>query len=218
VFLGLFFGLSLLSYLMLCLILPAIPQAQEKTNEERLITVYLFKGGVHTDFLVPVVTPIEDWSSLFPYSNNRIVDTTFRWIRIGFGDKAFLTQCPTWGDLTFSMAIKAMSGGNGAAIRAYYEYEIPRDRTTARLSLTLKQYKRLCAYIKKSLMIHDGKPIVLSSLEGTTFDYDRYYAAYGSYSLAHTCNTWINDGLKESGQKACYWTALAEGLFYQYGR
>jgi len=218
VLLCVFFGLSLFSYLFLCFILPAIPVAREKTKEDRLVTVYLFKGGVHTDFLVPVVTRIEDWSSHFPYANNRIVDTTFRWIRIGFGDKAFFTQCPTWGDLTFSMAIKAMTGGNGAAIHAYYEYEIPMDKPTARLSLTLNQYERLCTYIKNSLVFRDGKPILLSSLEGTTFDYDRYYAAYGTYSLASTCNTWINDGLKASGQKACYWSALAGGLFYQYGR
>lgn len=215
---SIFLGLTLFSYLFLCFVLAAIPVAKEKTNDERCVTVYLFKGGVHTDFMLPVNTPTEDWSHHFPYSNNKVVDTTFRWIRIGFGDKAFFLTCPTWGDLTFSKAAKAMTGLNGAAIHAYYEYELPADKPTARLSLTKNQYERLCTYIKNTVIFRDGKPVLLKSTEGTTYDYDRYYDARGTYSLISSCNTWVNEGLKASGQTACYWTAFAGGLFYQYGK
>lgn len=94
---GIIIGLTVFCYLFLCFVLAAIPVAKEKTNDERCITVYLFKGGVHTDFMVPVHTPTEDWSQHFPYSNNKVVDTTFRWIRIGFGDKAFFSHLPDLG-------------------------------------------------------------------------------------------------------------------------
>ena len=43
-----------------------------------------------------------------------------------------------------------------------------------------------------------------------------FYDAKQTYSLLLTCNTWINNGLKASGQKACLWTPDAGGIFYQY--
>jgi len=43
-----------------------------------------------------------------------------------------------------------------------------------------------------------------------------FYEAKGSYSPIKTCNTWVNNGLKQSGIKASYWTLLDYGLLHKY--
>ena len=45
-----------------------------------------------------------------------------------------------------------------------------------------------------------------------------FYRANGSYSPIKTCNTWVNDGFKESGLKASYWTLFDFGLLNKYSK
>ena len=55
-------------------------------------------------------------------------------------------------------------------------------------------------------------------MPGVVTGNDAYYAANGRYSLFFTCNSWVNAGLKACQQKACYLTAFAGRIFYQYGK
>ncbi|MCF8220661.1 MAG: DUF2459 domain-containing protein [Cryomorphaceae bacterium] len=216
---GTFLGLIILSYFALCVILALIPVEKELTKAPKTVTIYFMQSGVHTDFILPVHHKIQQWDALFPYENNNVYDTTFHWIGIGMGDKRFFLTTPTFNDLTFSTAFRGAFGLSGAAIHANYHYEIPHDRPVIRLKITENQYNRLCRYIKQTLRFNKGKPILLESkVEGTTFDYDRYYDAKGTYSVVNTCNSWINEGLKVGGQRGCYWTAFAGGIFFQYGK
>jgi len=216
---GLLIGLIIMSYFVLCITLALIPVKKEHTIEDKVVSIYVMQSGVHTDFILPVHHKVQLWDELFPYENNKVYDTTFHWIGIGMGDKRFFLTTPTFKDLTFTTAFRGAFGLNGAAIHAYYHYEIPHDRPIIHLKITEEQYKRLCRYIKRTLRFKNGQSILLTSkVEGTTFDYDRYYDAKGSYSVVNTCNSWINEGLKESGQRGCYWTAFAGGIFYQYGK
>ena len=41
---------------------------------------------------------------------------------------------------------------------------------------------------------------------------DAFYEAKGSYSLFYTCNSWVNENLKEVGLKACRWTLFCDPL------
>lgn len=212
-------GLIVVSFFLLCVFLALIPVEKEKTTEPKLVSIYFMQSGVHTDFILPVHHKIQNWDALFPYENNKVYDTTFHWIGLGMGDKRFFLTTPSFSDLTLSTAFRGAFGLSGAAIHAYYHYEIPIDRPTIKLKITENQYRRLCSYIKRTIRFKKRKPILLESkVEGTTFDYDRYYDAKGAYSVLNTCNSWVNEGLKSAGQRGCYWTAFAGGIFYQYGK
>ena len=214
-----FIGLIILSFFTLCVLLALIPVEKEITKDPKTVTIYFMQSGVHTDFIVPVHNNVQRWDDLFPYENNKVYDTTFHWIGIGMGDKRFFLTTPTFDDLTFETAFKGAFGLSGAALHAYYHYEIPTDRPVIKLKITEKQYKRLCTHIKNTIKWRNNKPILLTSkVKGTTFDYDRYYDAKGAYSVVNTCNSWVNKGLKAAGQRGCYWTAFAGGIFYQYGK
>lgn len=211
--------LFLFGYIALCVGLPLISIEEKETLEKKNIEVYLIKSGPHMDFLVPVHHTLHNWELEFPYQNNKIVDTTFEWIAIGWGDKDFYLNTPTWGDLTVSTATNAAIGLGSGGIHATYYYDIPEEKPIIRLKMTPLQYQQFCKYVRGNLQMKNHKTIPLhSKVEGVTGDYDRYYDAKGSFSIMHTCNTWVNNGLKASGQRACYWTGLAEGIFYQYGK
>lgn len=47
---------------------------------------------------------------------------------------------------------------------------------------------------------------------------DAFYEAKGKYSLFKTCNTWTNNALKASEQRACVWTIFQSGIFYQLNK
>ena len=212
-------GLIVVSFFLLCVFLALIPVEKEKTEEPKLVSIYFMQSGVHTDIIVPVHHKVQNWDALFPYENNKVYDTTFHWIGIGMGDKRFFLTTPSFNDLTLSTAFRGAFGLNGAAIHAYYHYEIPIDRPTIKLKITENQYRKLCRDIKRTIRFKNSKPVLLeSTVEGTTFDYDRYYDAKGAYSVLNTCNSWVNEGLKSAGQRGCYWTAFAGGIFFQYGK
>jgi uncharacterized protein (TIGR02117 family) len=214
------FVFGLVCYSFFAIVSALIPVTEERVLNEDLTTyeVYLLKSGPHTDYLVRVKTDVHDWSSDFPYSNNTNPDTTLEWLAIGWGDKNFYMNTPTWADLTLSTAVAAATGLGTAGIHASYYFNVPTDRPIIRLQLTRNQYVRLCDYVSRSLVADEnGERIMLQPLlAGVNFEFDRYYDAHGRYSMIHTCNTWINNGLKASGQRACLWTGFAEGIFYQY--
>ena len=215
------FVFGLLCYVIFAIVSAVIPVSAEQVladNQPRY-EVYLLMSGPHTDFLVKVKTDVHDWSIDFPYDNNANPDSSLSWLAIGWGDTNFYMNTPTWADLTVSTAVAAATGLGTAGIHASYYYFLPTDRPLIQLSFTRNQYQRLCNYIDRSLIADEnGNRVMLQPLlAGVNFDHDRYYDAHGRYSMIHTCNTWINNGLKSSGQKACLWTGFAEGLFYQYG-
>ncbi len=40
----------------------------------------------------------------------------------------------------------------------------------------------------------------------------------GNIVYLKTCNTWTNNALKASEQRACAWTIFANGIFYQLNK
>jgi len=180
-------------------------------------TVFLMKSGIHMDFLLPICNELKDWQEEFPISNTRSKDSTYKKIAIGWGSKDFYMNTPTWDDLTIKIFLISNFGLGSSAIHVkYYTDTLPKDSKIVSLKLSDNQYKKLVKYIENSLkrsgttkssFILPKNPKVLSKN-------DAYYDAKQNYSLLFTCNSWINNGLKASGQKACLWTPYSQGIFY----
>lgn len=191
-----------------------------KNEDGKKVVVYLMQSGVHTDFLVPVKNEIIDWSEVFPRKNTKLNDTNTRLVAIGWGDKNFYMNTPEWSDLTVKTAVYCMTGLGTAAIHATYYYEVPNDKPTIKLYLSVKQYKRLIKYIKKTLIFSNTDVAIYIKPKNpkVVTDNDAYYEANMRYNVFHTCNTWVNNGLKASHKRACLWTPTSSGIFYQYGK
>ncbi len=180
------------------------------------VPIYIKTNGVHTDIVVPVRNQQMDWSNEVKYANTILKDSSMQWLAMGWGDKGFYLETPTWGDLTFKVAFKAAFGLGTTAIHATFYKQLTEDSSCKKMVITRKQYDQLCSYILNSFQKDSSghvQPIRTTANYGNA---DAFYEANGSYSLFHTCNTWANNGLKASGQKCCLWTPFDTGIFLKY--
>ena len=209
---------SVLIYIAFAFIFSRI--AVNKQYEKNAIhTVYLMKSGIHIDFLLPICDEFKDWRKEFPIANTRSKDSTYNKIAIGWGSKDFYMSTPTWDDLTLKIFLISNFGLGSSAIQVkYYTDTLPKDSQITPLKLSGNQYKNLIKYIETSLKRSqsNNSSFILPKNPKVLTENNSYYDAKQTYSLLLTCNTWINNGLKASGQKACLWTPYAGGIFYQY--
>ena len=210
------FGIIVL-YLAAALILSRIPVAKTDPAAPADVIVYLHTNGVHTDIVLPVKSPQLDWSQTLLYANLPSQDSTLRYIGFGWGDKGFYLDTPTWADLKFSTAFVAAFWLGSAAMHTTYFRSMTPGPQTVELHLSHAEYTRLIAYIQQSFTLDAAGGV--QHISGHSYGRDdAFYEAHRVYSFLYTCNTWTNNALKASGQKACLWTPSDKGIFHIYGR
>lgn len=188
----------------------------EEQNAKDEVTIYIKTNGVHTDIVVPVRNEQKDWSKEVKFENTTSKDTTYQYLGMGWGDKGFYLETPTWADLKASVAFKAATGLSTTAIHATYFNTITEDSTCKKILISKEQYGRLINYIDNSFQKdRNGHSINIKTNANYGAD-DAFYEANGSYSMLHTCNTWANNALKTCGQKCCFWTPFDTGIFLNY--
>lgn len=192
------------------------PINAESTSQNKVIQLYILSNGVHTDLVMPVHSEWHNWETEFPYSNTLSRDTSFNYIGVGWGDKGFYLNTPTWGDLTAKVAFNAMFGLSTTAIHATFHDTLETGENCKAIYLTEPQYHKLIEYIQQSLQYSTTQKTVFIKTDAVYGKNDAFYEAKGSYHLFHTCNTWTNSALKVAGQKACLWTPFQSGILNQY--
>lgn len=214
-----FFLLSVIAFLGVYLLL-AFGLAKitifEEVAKKPETPVYLLTNGVHTDIVMPVKTDLIDWSEEFPYENTTGKDSQMNFLAVGWGDKGFYLQTPTWADLKFSVAFKAAFSLSTSAIHTTYYKAMTEGEDCVKMLMSKDQYARLIAYIQESLLTDENGEYIFIPTDQVYGKADAFYDARGSYNMAHTCNTWTNNALKASGQRAAFWTPFDSGIFAQY--
>ena len=188
----------------------------KELNAKEEIEIYILTNGVHTDLVVPIKSELYDWSNEIKFENTISKDTAFNYLAMGWGDKGFYLETPEWKDLKASVAFKAAFALGNTAIHATFYKNMKISDRCKKIIISKQQYQRLIDYITNSLQKdNDGHfiNIITNAVYGKN---DAFYEANGSYSMLHTCNTWANNGLKESGQKCCLWTPFDTGIFLKY--
>jgi uncharacterized protein (TIGR02117 family) len=187
---------------------------EASTSED--VTMYILTNGVHTDLVMPLRNEQMDWSKEVKFENTVSKDTLAEFLAVGWGDKGFYLNTPTWGDLTFSVAFKAATGLSSTAIHATFYQSLKEGNDCVKLKISKAQYARLIEYVQNSLQKDENGHIIPIKTKANYSKTDAFYEAEGSYSMLHTCNTWANNGLKSCGQKAALWTPFDSGIFGQY--
>jgi uncharacterized protein (TIGR02117 family) len=191
---------------------------QAEGQQKPEVAIYIKTNGVHTDLVVPVRTAERDWNKLIPYSNTRDKDGNSTYVGIGWGDRGFYLETPTWNDLKASTAFKAAFGLSRSAIHATFYNMLEEDQHCVRIDISREQYGRLIKYIDATLETDSAGLPTLIPTDAVYGGADAFYEAKGRYNIFRTCNTWTNRGLKVSGQKAAIWAPFDWGIFYQYRR
>jgi uncharacterized protein (TIGR02117 family) len=205
-----------LLYILAVTVLSLIAVDKKDDGMVEDVNIYILTNGDHTDIVVPLKNEVIDWGRSVPLKNTINNDTTAHFLAFGWGDKGFYLNTPTWAQLKFSVAFVAATGlGTAAMHTTFYQGVLPSEHCK-RITVSKNEYAALVTYIKNSFQTDASGNFICIKTTAHYDNNDAFYEAKGHYSIFYTCNTWANSALKAAGQKACLWTPVDKGIFFQY--
>lgn len=204
----------LLLYLGSAYVLSHSPHTVERDpNAVRNVAIYLISNGVHTDIAMPMTHRVFDWRQLNPPHDTPIKPQAQpQYIAIGWGDRDFYINTPTWADLTFSTAFYAITGLGQSAIRVSHHFqEMKENENIVKIMISEHEYRQLVQQIQSHFKRHENGT-VQRIRHNSGNNNETFYESHGRYHLFQTCNTWTNTQLKASGLPAVKWTPFAQPL------
>lgn len=200
--------LLVLSYGLLAMLLTFIPLSREMPACEKREAIYVSSNGVHLYFILP--------RSFFEeaFLEKLNPPAGYSLIYVGWGERDFYRQTPTWSDLEWEVALKAGLWPTASAMHLhYYRRVLPKWK---KVKICPEQQEALQQFIQDSFEEKEGG---FRSLEAQGYGpQDYFYEAKGSYTALYTCNTWVNQGLKAADIRACLWTPFDFGVLYHLDR
>jgi uncharacterized protein (TIGR02117 family) len=199
-----------------CLLILLIPWiVHQKRNSfddshiaEKTIIIYVVDNGLHTSIAVPLENKIIKWDTVIrlDYFSN---DVDFQYLEFGWGDKEFYINTPTWGDLDFWTAIKALFWPTPSVMKVDGAYSFRESDHVASIHISDEKYIALTKFILNSFDLKENKePLFVAP------GYDQhsaFFKANGKYHLFNTSNTWTAKGLREINIKTPF-IATSKGI------
>ena len=214
-YIGLFL-LALIIYGLLVSLLSFIPVNNNPiSTDEPKVAIFILSNGVHTDIVVPVKNDTFDWSKQIQFEHTIAKDSTAKYLAIGWGDRGFYLETPTWADLKGSTALKAATGLSSSALHTTFYKSMKEDAYCKKIQISTLEYQKLVVFINDSFETKSGSTIKIET-DAVYGKNDIFYEAKGSYSLFYTCNSWANQALKAANQKAALHTLTDTGIFRHY--
>ena len=175
-----------------------------QATEPDSVEIFVTSNGVHTDIIVPVVTPFIDWRTKFPLHHFGKVDSSYAYLGFGWGDRRFYMETPEWKDLKPGVALSSALWPTRTAMHVeYIRKRLQPNRYQRPILITPEQYKRLIIYIDKSFQQPEGRYLHIS---GSGYAHnDTFYEANGKFYLLKNCNNWVNQGLRRMDVKTSLW-------------
>lgn len=170
------------------------------------IEIMIGTNGLHTEIVLPLVTPERDWRRDLPASDVAASSQPYTHVAVSWGEREVFLNTPTWADLRPGTALKAMTGGDALLHVAHYVRPAP-GIDNRPLRLNRAQYRRLVARIERALP-PPGQRVTYPGYG----DWDVFYDSPGRYDWRNTCNQWTGDTLAAAGVRIGRWTPFAGGL------
>ena len=202
-------------YFLAALILVAIPANRNWEEAKEGVTIFVRTNGVHTWILVPKVTPEMDWRPLVPGGHLR--DKGWdrgNYVALGYGNRTFYLETPTWGDLTMRNAFLAAFGRGRSLMHADHDHDPKPSEDQRPIMLSREEYRRLVDFARASFQRDaEGRtiPLIGRGYGGS----DMFYEAVGPYSAVYTCNSWTGAALRHAGVKTGVWTPLSQSIMWR---
>lgn len=205
-----------LLYLLGALLLGAIPaNAGWEPAGKDGVTIFVRTNGVHTWIVMPKVTAEMDWRPFAPPEHLR--DPRYGHgdhVAIGYGNREFYLNTPTWADLTPGIALSAAAGLGPGLVHVDHAHDPQPTDWQRPLRISRDQYRRLARSIRGSFRLDgQGRPIPL--LGRGYRDWDMFYEAEGGYDMFRTCNEWTGRQLRAAGIRTGLWTPFSQSIMWR---
>ena len=126
-----------------------------------------------------------------------VIPDSVKYVSYGWGSEIFYKNVPTWDDVTFKIAFEALFTKPNSVMNVTHYYNKHDDHWIP-VKVSKKQLNKLKININKEFKnrsLHEG-----------------LNEAKSNYNIFHTCNTWANKVLKNSGIKTCMWTPFSKDI------
>ena len=203
-----------LLYFAAALVGALVPANREWREPEQGVTIFIRTNGVHTWVMVPKVTSVMDWRRITPAEH--LKDPRYGrgdYVAIGFGNREFYLNTPTWGDLSLKRAAAAAVGGGPSLMHVDHAWRPLEDDLQKPIRLRADEFQRLTRYLIESFDLSGGRshPVPGSGYGPS----DAFYEAVRSYDAARTCNEWTGEALRAAGVRTGIWTPLEPSIMWR---
>lgn len=192
-----------------------IPTNSDFRADPNGVEIAVVHNGLHTDVILPLKTPQSDWWECFSADDFSCDASVYRFASMGWGNRAFYLETPTWSDVRMTTVAKALAGIGDSVLHVDLFYDLPPASESCRhIRISTAHYTRLVERVRDTLTLRsDGRACVIPN--AAYHDSDAFYEATGHYSLLRTCNVWTSDVLRAAGVRVGWWTPFAGGVFSQ---
>lgn len=194
-------------YLIVSLLLTSVTIDRKMPNGVSDKSIFLSTNGVHLNIIIPKHN-ID--ALLLSGIKHEKPDS---YLSFGWGEEHFYLNTPTWKDVTFVNAFRALFLKSSTLIHVTRYTSKHPDWIEIKINET--ELNQLNSYILKSFETGEHGMKIRLGHQGYSLT-DDFYKAKGNYSCFKTCNSWVNRGFKESGLKSCLWTPFDFGLLDKY--
>jgi uncharacterized protein (TIGR02117 family) len=177
------------------------------------ITIYVRSNEIHSDLVLPVGmgSTGRNWHQIFPPSDFRHDVSDDEFVAIGWGNREFFVDTPTWQEFRLATALRGLFTPSESILHVEY-VPVPMAETYHPIRISSREYQRLCDFIDETIA-KEGDTAVTATTK-THGASDRFYRSRGSYHLFNTCNQWTGRGLKRAGVRTGLWTPLQQQVRY----
>ena len=201
----------------LAVLLGLIPVNNGFESTPEGIEIFVVSNAVHADIVIPLSTSECNWADDFSpecFPSGQLDESH---LAIGWGDKGFFIDTPTWADLKLSTASQALFWPSDTClhVQACSPADLPVGARSVKLSSA--QYQRLVEYIRRSFE-RDAAGRVIQIEHAHYGQADAFFEAHGIYHCFNTCNCWIGDALQEAGVRTGWFTPMPKTVYWYMPR
>ena len=179
------------------------------------VEILIVSNGVHVDLIIPLDEPAFRMRPLFENGSYRSDSQLFTHAIVGWGNRKFYLETPSWNETKLSNVLYAFSGFGETAVHVdlttSHWFGVKREKQRL-LRLSNDQFKSLCEHIDGTIKKDaEGRSIPIDCKPyGNS---DCFFEGGGKYHLFRTCNVWVGEGLRKSGVRVGVWTVTPKSLF-----
>lgn len=188
------------------------PVNNDFTSSPDGVEILVVSNEVHADLIVPIGSPHIDWAERFSKAHFSGDVSQATHVAIGWGDKGFFIDTPTWDELRFSTAAQALFVPSDACLHVKF-VDLKMYQDTGRVvQISNEQYERLISFINSSFKVgEDGAPLQIP--DAAYGQRDAFFEAHGTYHGMNTCNSWVGRALKSAGVRVGVYTPLPKSVY-----
>jgi len=182
------------------------------------VVVFVRTNSIHTDLVLPVdCTPSDgqavDWRTTFPADHFRSDVSRCQYVAVGWGNRAFYVDTPTWREFRLSTALAALAPSETVLHVEYLEHVVE-NAHFREVHLSGQQYQQLVGFVRSTIgeLAPDGAAV--ATPDRPYGSRDRFYAATGRYHAFNTCNQWTGRALSRASVPTGVWTPLTVQVFW----